>query len=944
MAIIFLLSGSLIFAQKKITTLQVPGANEYSVIAPTKNSVLCSGRYITPAGKTLRITRAPFQLKITPDGKKALILHHTGVVTVVDLEKLNKENSTALSQDWNGAVRIPSYDKKISSVLEEATFLGADFSADSKTAFLSGGDKGNVVLMDMDSFKKISEIKLNGVFDGFNYEDSFTSDLIYNASQNELLILDRANFRLVRYSLSQNKITASVKVGRIPFGINLSPDKRYCFVANVGMFDYPAVPGVTEKNKDTMMLSFPPYGIPSKEAEEGITWKDGRKIPGLGSLQSEESMSVFVIDLAKNQVVNKIRTGFEIGEMIEESEIIGGSHPNSIAVGSRFAYVTNASNDNISILDYKTEKKIGRVVGEIQLKTDKRINKYRGLMPFGLCLSKDEKTLYVACLGLNAVAVIDVNSKKVKGYIPTGWGTSRVVLSKDETQLYITSIRGYGAGPNGGNGFIEPPQGTYIGDIQLGTFQSVNLQPPPPPKGKPMIDSQKKKSFDKENSKVPFGDLGAYTQQVINNTFREVVVTDDGKNPLPPLPKIRKSPIKHIVYITKENRTYDEVFGQMKTGKGDSTLAKYGVNVAYTLPDSLKNHMAGLSVMVNHHKIAKQFAFSDNFYCDSDASIHGHHWMVGTIPNEYVESNSATESTYKVHSTAGGRRFPKTTGSQDPEDYNEDGCLWENMGRNKIRFYNFGEANEFANVQEEWADTVFGAKFAVVAPMQKILFDNTSRNYAGFNMNIPDQFRMNQFEEEFTKMWLSGKDTMPSLITMQVPNDHGADNRPQDGYLFPHSFMADNDLAVGRILHFLSRTKYWKNMLVIITEDDPQGGVDHIDAHRSILMMAGPYVKKGYTSHTHANFGSLLKVIYNILGAGYVNQYDATASLLQDFFTDKPDFTPYTVEMVDKRVFDPQVALRKYHKSFDWRKIQQGPKMDDETEQRKEFYKQNPKK
>jgi Phosphoesterase family len=174
---------------------------------------------------------------------------------------------------------------------------------------------------------------------------------------------------------------------------------------------------------------------------------------------------------------------------------------------------------------------------------------------------------------------------------------------------------------------------------------------------------------------------------------------------------------------------------------------------------------------------------------------------------------------------------------------------------------------------------------------------------------------------------------------MQVPNDHTAKPRPEDGYYFPHSFVADNDLALGRILHFLSRTRYWKNMLVIITEDDPQGGVDHIDAHRSILMMAGPYVKKGYVSHTHANFGSILKTIYNILGVPYVNQYDVTASLLQDFFTDKPDYTPYTLEKHDERIFDTGKAMKKYNSSIDWRKIMQGPEMDDVDDMRKDHYK-----
>jgi aromatic ring-cleaving dioxygenase len=205
-------------------------------------------------------------------------------------------------------------------------------------------------------------------------------------------------------------------------------------------------------------------------------------------------------------------------------------------------------------------------------------------------------------------------------------------------------------------------------------------------------------------------------------------------------------------------------------------------------------------------------------------------------------------------------------------------------------------------------------------------------------MNIPDQYRMDQFEKEFTAKWITGGEEMPSLIAMQVPNDHGARIRPEDGYMYNQSFMVDNDLALGRILHFLSRTRYWKDMLVIITEDDPQGGVDHVDAHRSILMMAGPYVKKGYVSHVHSNFGSILKTIYNILNVPYVNQFDVTASLLQDFFTDKPDYAPYTLEKHDPRMFDVEKAMKKYNRIIDWRKIEQGPPLDNEQVEREVHY------
>jgi len=880
-------------AQNNVEILSVPAGNEFTKINPSGKTILPSGRFLTPAGHFIRITNDPFGMSLSPDGKKSVTLHN-GVFTIVDLPTLN-------------AIRVPSYDKKIKSPLSKGSFLGVAFSPDSKTVYLSGGDNGAVILYDIESLSRIDSISLNGIVDGKDYADSFTSDLVLNGANNELLVLDRANFRMVRIDLSTRKITASINVGRQPFGLSLSPDHKMAFVANVGMYSYPLITGATPENYDSLLISHHPYGDNTRQSIHGTT-VEGKKVPGVGSPLHPDAMSVFTIDLQTNKVIDKFKTGHQIGQMIEDAEVVGGASPNSIAVGKQFAYVSNATNDNISVIDYQNHK----LIGDIPILVDRRIDKYRGLLPFGLTLSKDEKTLYVALLGFNAVAVIDLDTQTTRGLIPTGWGPTRVQLSKDEKEIYIITCRGLGAGPNGGKDFVAPPQGYYVGDIQLGSFQKV-----------PMPDATQ---------------LAAYTKQSIENTFKTVTVTDDEKNPLPAMQGIRKSPIKHIVYITKENRTYDEIFGQMKNATGDSTLARFGVNNGYTLPDSLRKKFPNLRISPNHIKAAKQFSFSDNYYCDSDASIHGHHWMVGVIPNEWVEANSSVSKTAKIFSKAPGRRHPGTTGSVDPEDYAEIGGLWEALERKKVSFYNFGEANETAHVREEWYDTNTGAAHGVMVPMQKALFTRTSHNYAGFNTNIPDQYRMDQFEKEFTDKWINGKEKLPSLITMQVPNDHGAGIRPEDGYPYPQSFMVDNDLAVGRILHFLSRTKYWKDMLVIITEDDPQGGVDHIDGHRSVLMMAGPYVKRGYVSHTHANFGSILKTIYNILDVPYVNQFDVTGSLLQDFFTPVPDNTPYTLELHDSRVFDAEKAMKKYNKTIDWRKIEQGPELDNEDVERKVLY------
>jgi DNA-binding beta-propeller fold protein YncE len=881
-------------SQNYFDILSVPSGNEPAVIKIGGTTILPSGRFLTPAGNLIRITDDPFGMAISPNGKKAVTLHD-GVFTIIDIKSFS-------------SIRVPGYDNKIKSPLSNGSYLGVAFSQDSKTIYLSGGDNGAVIIYDIETFSRIDSVSLNGIVAGIYYNDSFTSDLVLNESNNELLVLDRGNYRMVKINLISKKITASIKVGRLPFGLTLSPDQKTAFVANVGMYEYPLITGATPSNYDSLLISHHPYGDNTSESVYG-TVVEGRKIPGVGSPLHPDAMSVFTIDLKTNRVMDKFKTGHQIGQMIEDAEVVGGASPNSIAAGVKYAYISNATNDNISVIDYKNHK----IVGHIPILVDKRIDKYRGLLPFGLTLSKDEKTLYVALLGFNAVAVIDVQSKITRGLIPSGWGPTRVKLSKDEKEMYIITCRGLGAGPNGGKGFVSPIQGYYVGDIQLGSFQKVNM---------PDADQLKK-----------------FTKQSIENTFRSSRITDDGENPMPVLPGIRNSPIKFIVYITKENRTYDEIFGQLKNAAGDSTLARFGVNNEYTLPDSLRKKFSNLRISPNHVKAAKQFSFSDNYYCDSDASIHGHHWMMGVIPNEWVETNSGVTKTAKIFSMAPGRRHPGTTGSIDPEDYAEIGGLWEALDRKKVTFYNFGEANETAHVREEWYDTNTGAAHGVMVPMQKALFGRTSHDYAGFNMNIPDQYRMDQFEKEFTSKWIEGREKMPSLITMQVPNDHGARIRPADGYLYQSSFMVDNDLAVGRILHFLSRTKYWKNMLVIITEDDPQGGVDHIDAHRSVLMMAGPYVKKGYVSHTHSNFGSILKTIYNILNVPYVNQFDATASLLQDFFTSTPDYTPYTMELHDSRIFDAEKAMKKYNRTIDWRKIEQGPPLDNEDVEREVHYK-----
>ena len=889
---------------------EIPAGNQFAKIAEGGLSILPSGRIVKPAGEMLRISRAPYGLAVSHDGLKAVVLHNNAV-SLVDL------NSSAMSLQ-----RYPSYDKRNPDIIRNASFIGASFSIDNNRIFLSGGDKGKVWVFGIVENRLVDSFNLN-LAHPESPNEAFATDLLLDEANDDLWVLDRAWFQLHRFSLKSHQIKASIQTGRIPFGLAIDKIRGKILVANVGFYAYPVIPGVNEKTKDSFLLHFPPYAAHTEASKNGVM-AEGRMIPGLGDPNDEQAMSVWVINTKSNEVETKIKTGKLIGEFIEDAEIVGGSHPNSIVCDEKFAYVSLAGSDEIAVIDLKTN----RIKKNWKIQTGTFLDDSRGYIPYGLDLDPLNNRLYVALLGFNSVAVINTKNGKNLGLIPAGWGATRVKIIPNSDQLLITSARGLGAGPNGGKGFKSPEQGTYIGDIQLGTLQRV-VKP---------NDADLK--------------LGLKTQ--LSYTYNETK-----KLPLEDLFFGPKTPIKHIVYITKENRTYDEVFGQFSSGEGDSSLSRFGVNCEYTIDgqlnmihnDQIWNYGADtldsvqmklkykqLKITPNHSKIAKSFSFSDNFYCDSDASIHGHHWMMGTIPNEYVETNSANEGDFRVLSQAAGRRMPKTTGAMDPEDYNEIGGLWEAIKRSNKSIYNFGEANEYQGVREEWYDTLNGTGIAVAFPMPAAIYAETSRNYAGYNTSIPDQFRVEQFETEFTQKWLVGNDSMPQLITIQLPNDHTSKPRPLDGYPFVHSYVADNDLALGRMLHFLSRTPYWKDMLVIVTEDDPQGGVDHIDAHRSVLMLAGPYVKRGYVSHTHANFGSIIKLIYQTLGVKGVNHFDITASSLVDFLTDKPDFRPFTLEESDLRVFNPQEALKKYNRNIPWRELQMTEPMDQEQQQRIQFY------
>lgn len=884
--------------QKDLWIISAPAGSEFTKIDKTGKTIIPNGRFITPAGKSIVTAPHPFGLTLSPDGNIA-VTANSGInpLSITIVRNILSDNPE-VQQIPPG----PSTDKGVLA----SVFMGLAISPDNQTVYVAGGQENKIFLFNLKTGKKTDSIDCSFVSSEFDYSHGYIGDMKLSEDGKKLYAVDQIGFRMLIIDTETLSLKHSVPVGRYPFGINLSPNEKKVYVANVGMFEYSRIKTADGKFKS---IDYPAFAFGSKEMREGIK-NDTITIPGLGDPNTIEAFSIFAINLEnpeKPEVIAKIKTGHLVGSIIEGIPAVGGSSPNSIVVTDEFVFVSNGTNDNISVISIEKDT----VIHTIYLKPDERIRQFRGVIPFGLALSPDYKRLYVAESGINAVAVINVSDFRVMGHIPTGWFPSKLEVSNDGKKLIIANAKGYGSGPNGGEAFESRNEGSYIGSLMKGTIQIVDIPQ----------DEQ----------------LQEMTNQVVSNNFlftktNDTVFHKRINNPIPLFPGEKESPIKHIVFISKENRTYDEIFGQIEKGNGDSSIARYGRNVSFSNRNKT-DFLTNITVMPNHLAIASQFAFSDNFYVDSDVSADGHRWLVNTYPNEWCETSTAASyggnRSFRENSNAPGvYAMNGAAGAIYPEDYNEAGSMWDHLERNKASFYNFGFSIMFEPALYKAEYKYTGINQFINYPMPQPLFERTSKTYPTYNMAIPDQFRIDQFIKEFNAKWIKGQDTMPEFITVIIPNDHGAGERPEAGYPFRESYMADNDLAVGRIVEFLSHTPYWKNMLIVITEDDAQNGVDHIDAHRSVLMIVSPWVKRDYASHVHYSFGSLFKSFWNILGLPYLNQYDAGANDLADFFTNTPNYKPYNALPVDKLMFDPQKALDPFDETFDWSAIKESPQID----------------
>ncbi len=870
---------------------------------PAGRLVIPNGRFLTPAGRNLRIAPHPYGLVVSPDGG-----------TIVTANSGTSPISLSIIDDLTAVAprvrQVPPGADGDEGILASC-FMGLAFSPDGRSLYVAGGQQNTVLVFDPETGERVDSISCARPDSGPEHADGYIGDMVLTRDGCTLYAVDQINFCVVVIDTRKRRALRTIPVGRYPFGITLSPDGRTLYVANVGMYAYRLIRSLDTTRIDETALRYPAYGYLSAESVTGIR-NDTIDIPALGDPRAPEAYSVWALDTRTDSVVARIKTGIQVGEPIEGFPAVGGASPNSLVATESHVFISNGSNDCISVLDASTHT----IVHTIWLSIDERLKRYRGVIPFGLALSPDRKRLFVAEAGINAVGVIDIPSMRVLGHIPVAWFPSKLAVLPDGKTLVVANAKGYGSGPNAGPDFVRGPEGSGVGDLMKGVVSIIPLPP----------DTV----------------LSALTERVVRNTV-SFERTPRARGTGLPVPGAEGSPIKHIVFISKENRTYDEVFGQVAAGKGHAPLARFGADV--TVRNKAGVAVERCTVMPNHLALAKRFAIADNFYCDSDHSADGHRWLVSTYPNEWTET-SVTASyggirDMKVMSASPGMgAFVGSSGAIYPEDYNEAGSLWDHLHRNGRTFFNFGFGTELAPSYEKAEFKQMGVRYLYNHPLPGPLFDRSSRRYPTFNMAIPDQYRTDCFIREFTERWLGEGKVMPSVLTIILPQDHGSSPRPEVGYPFLESYMADNDLALGRIVEFLSHTPYWKNMLIVVTEDDPQGGVDHVDAHRSVLMAISPYARPGWVGHDHYSFGSIFKTFWAILGIPPLNQFDATATDLSDLFMGEPDLRAYRALPVDARIFRPQEALTPLHEQFDWKAVEESPVLDDEREirrQRREF-------
>ncbi|MEP6728107.1 MAG: alkaline phosphatase family protein, partial [Bacteroidota bacterium] len=529
-------------------------------------------------------------------------------------------------------------------------------------------------------------------------------------------------------------------------------------------------------------------------------------------------------------------------------------NPNELCLSKngKYLFVANANDNSVSVISVQQKQVIET------FNTALYADAPNGSTTNSLALSADEKTLYIANADNNCLAVFDVSNpglSKSKGFIPTGWyPTSVRVIGK---KIFVANGKGFSSlanpyGPNPvrtkeevvyqGDDKTKPIAVQYIGGLFKGTMSII-----PEPAEK---------------------QLAAYSALVYQNTpynkEKESITAGEPGNPIP-MKTGNPSPIKYVFYIIKENRTYDQVLGDVKEGNGDSALVLFGGHITPNL-----------------HKLAKEFVLLDNFYVDAEVSMDGHNWSMAAYATDYLEKTWPT--------SYGGRGGTYSGEGNRAIANNKNGFIWDQCNRAGVSYRTYGE----------FADNY--------KPNIAILKDHICPYFTGWNLNIRDTVRVNQWKQEFDSLLLAGN--VPRFNTVRLGNDHTEGLRK--GRPTPFAHVADNDLAVGMFIEHLSKSNIWKESAVFVVEDDAQNGADHVDAHRSTAYVAGGFVKRNFVDHTMYSTSSMLRTIELILGIPPMSQYDAAATPMWNCFTPHADLASFASVKTNIDLMEKNTAISEW--------------------------------
>lgn len=518
-------------------------------------------------------------------------------------------------------------------------------------------------------------------------------------------------------------------------------------------------------------------------------------------------------------------------------EVPVGRQPSGAAFTSdgKRLVVADSDSDTVSVVD--VDRAVRTQVVSVRPEEDSGF----GQMPTDVALSGDGRTLFVACGGLNAILVADFDSEiRARGFIPTAWYP--IAVAQREGTLFVACSKGVGTR-------LESKSGRWGPHDSVGVIQTL-----------------------KESDR---SDLAALSRQVAeNNRWNREQPARPGIAAVPVPERVGEpSVFRHVVYIIKENLSYDSLFGDVEKGRGDPTLCMFGAEVS-----------------PNHHKLAEEFVLLDNAYASGTNSADGHQWTSSSVANAYSEQN------YNAHS----RSYPYDGG--DPLAYSPEGFLWtsavkagksvrvygEFVNKPKIAHRETGKAGTWTQL---WKDYRSGAgEYSITADTDNAALKPLLHpNYIGFPTLVSDQWRADQFLGDLAR-WETAGD-MPDLCILLLPNNHTTGTRA--GYPTPRAQVADNDLALGRIVDALTHSRFWSDTLVLVLEDDTQLGLDHVDGHRIPAFCISPYTLRGEVVSETYDHPSFLRTIGLVLGLPAMNRFDRTATPLAGCFTASADRKPF---------------------------------------------------